>query len=105
MSHGEFLGYVGPAEIHDAELVDVENSGERLTVRLRCHDGSALSLLFEGVARTGSNDPRGMILYSLSELRGAPPVRCFVFTNADDESPGWELWATNFSIGTPEKCA
>ena len=45
------------------------------------------------------NEPEGMLLYSLSEMRALPPLRKFVFTNKEeDNQKSLSILATGFSI-------
>ena len=42
---------------------------------------------------------QGMLLYSLSEMRAAPPLREFVFTNNEKDHPGYlSILATDFCV-------
>ncbi len=45
------------------------------------------------------NQPEGMLLYSLSEMRASPPLRKFEFTNNEEDHPGYlSILATAFSV-------
>jgi hypothetical protein len=45
------------------------------------------------------NQPEGMLLYSLSEMRASPPLRKFVFANNEEDHPGYlSILATDFSV-------
>jgi hypothetical protein len=68
-------------------------------VRVRGASGKAFVVAFSGVFAVRANCPEGMMLYALTELRGEPPLRRFVFANWDDDSKAYlEVDATSFSI-------
>ena len=85
MAEGEFIAYVGDAEIHDGRIMAIREGVGSLSVEVRTLDGETLIVDFTGVSDVRSNRPVGMLLYSLSELDTSKPGRLFAFTNWDDE--------------------
>ena len=83
----EFVGYVGPSDLHNATVRRVESEGVSVTVLLESYEGRRFALRFYGVADWIASDPEGMMLYSLSEMRSVPPHRRFVFANWEDDAP------------------
>jgi hypothetical protein len=86
MAETPFVGYVGDADFHDGSVVAVEHQGGTAQVRVRGASGKVLVVEFGGVCAVRVNQAEGMVLYGLSELRGAPPLRRFAFANWDDDS-------------------
>ena len=85
MRETEFIAYVGIADIHDGTVLRVSAEGETAEVVIEGCSGREHSILFDGVDHVEMNEPEGMLLYSLSEMRAEPPLRKFVFTNNNDE--------------------
>jgi len=85
MAEGEFIGYVGDAEIHDGGIMAIREGVGSLSVEVRTLDGETLIVDFTGVSDVRSNRAVGMLLYSLSELDTSKPGRLFAFSNWDDE--------------------
>jgi hypothetical protein len=80
----EFLGYVGPAELHDGTVLAVECCGAEATVRVRGADAREYRLLFSGVRAIRAHRAEGMMLYAVAELRSDGSARRFVFPNWDE---------------------
>ncbi len=93
MPESEFLGYVGPAGLHDSEIVSVQRDSACLVVECLAEDGAQISLRFSGVEYCQPTSPIGMVLYSLTERRCSSPLRRFVFVNSEDDLPSWEVRA------------
>jgi len=56
-------------------------------------------IMFQGVDAVEMNAPEGMLLYALSEMRGSPLLRRFVFANNEEDHPGFvTILARDFSI-------
>src|SRR4051794_25394093 len=87
MSEAAFVGYVGDADFHDGSVWAVEHQGTTARVWVRGASGNVFVVEFGGVRAVRANQPEGMVLYALSELRGEPPLRRFAFANWDDDSP------------------
>jgi hypothetical protein len=80
-----FIGYVGPAGIHDGQIVAVERTGDVARVTLKSHGGGSLTVQFSGVRSLTMVRPVGMTVYALCEYSADSPWRRFVFANWDDE--------------------
>jgi hypothetical protein len=87
MTDASFVGYVGDADFHDGTVLAVEQQYGMARVRVRGASGKVLVVEFRGVRAVRANQPEGMMLYALSELRGELPLRRFAFANWDDDSP------------------
>jgi hypothetical protein len=96
---GELLGYVGGPQLHDAEIVRVEKSGEDLRVVIASENDSKFLVSFTGVQSLISNKPERMILYGMAELKGEVGHRRFVFVNWDeDDDARLEVSAAGYSM-------
>lgn len=85
MDNKVFVGYVGAPDIHDGEIIHLEHRGDKAIVVVKGGWlGNRITLEFEGVESVESEDPIGMILYSLSETKAPPPLRMFAFANWHD---------------------
>lgn len=89
MNDAGFIGYVGGPDFHDGVVLRVSVEGKRAEVVVEGYSGREHVVLFEGVNEVEMNAPEGMVLYSLSEMRATPPLRRFVFTNSDENHPGF----------------
>jgi hypothetical protein len=99
MGDTSFIGYVGEPDFHDGSVVAVERAKDSARVRVRGASGKILVAEFSGVQAVRSNRPEGMLLYALTETRGEPPLRCFVFANADEDSQAvLEIDAETFRV-------
>lgn len=99
MESPEFVGYVGIPDLHDGIVLRVSIEGKAAEVVVEGFSGRHHVLRFEGVGTVEMNQPEGMLLYSLSEMRNAPPLRKFEFTNNGEDHPGsLSILATDFSI-------
>jgi hypothetical protein len=95
----EFVAYVGIPDLHDGIVLRVAVEGKTAEVVVDGFSGRQHTVRFEGVETVRMNQPEGMLLYSISEMRAAPPLREFVFTNNDENHPGsLSILATGFSI-------
>lgn len=98
MSETEFVGYVGIADIHDGTVMDI-GEGKTVEVVLEGYSGHEHAILFDGVDQVEMNEPEGMLLYSLSEMRTKPPLRKFVFMNSsEDDQRTLTVVALNFRV-------
>ena len=99
MSETEFVAYVGIADIHDGTILRVSAEGKTAEVVIEGYSGREHAILFDGVDQVEMNEPEGMLLYSLSEMRAEPPLRKFVFTNNDeDDQKSLSVVALDFRI-------
>lgn len=99
MGENPFIGYVGDRDFHDGSVLAVECEGDSVRVRVSGYSGKTFLVEFFGVRNLKSNKPEGMWLYSLSEMRGEPPFRRFVFVNAEDHDEALlELEAESFCV-------
>jgi hypothetical protein len=75
----EFVGYVGPSEIHDATIERVDAEPNRLVVIVRsgAASGARLRIEFSEPVKVECERPVGMTLYALAELRGGRGQRRF----------------------------
>jgi hypothetical protein len=85
MSDSSFVAYRGNADFHDGTILDVHQEGSFSRVRVRGASKKVYIVEFSGVRSVDASRPGGMLLYSLSELVGEPPLRRFVFVNWDGE--------------------
>lgn len=96
---GDFIGYVGPPELHDGSIVQVQESSEGVKVSVQGDDGKPFVVAFSGVRSTSSNRPEGMILYGLAEMKEEGPCRKFIFLNWDEKDEAkLEIIATDFAV-------
>jgi hypothetical protein len=84
----EFARYVGSPDFHDGLVLRVSVEGNTAEVVVEGYSGREYVVLFEGVDEVELNEPEGMLLYSLSEMRASPPLRKFVFANNDEDHAG-----------------
>ena len=99
MESTDFVGYVGLPDFHDGVVLRVSVQGKTAEVVVEGYSGREHVVVFEGVHAVKMNQPEGMLLYSLSEMRAAPPLREFVFTNNEEDHPGYlSILATDFSV-------
>jgi hypothetical protein len=99
MSGTEFLRYVGPADVHDAIVVSVHRCEDYADVVLRSDAGRLFTIRFTGVREVRGNEPVGIMVYSLSELKEDAPRRRFAFPNWDEEDKrSLEIVASDFTI-------
>ncbi|HYT17173.1 MAG TPA: hypothetical protein VEO18_02870 [Thermoplasmata archaeon] len=104
MASGDFVGYVGPPDIHDGRIMRVERDGDHFWVDVKVESGEMLIFEFLGVTAIRSNRPEGMLLYSLSEMRSQAPLRRFVFTNWDTRDDAFlEVVARDFFVSRVPK--
>jgi hypothetical protein len=89
MADPSFVGYVGDSDFHDGVIVAVEHQNGMARVRVRGFSGKAFVVEFSGVRVVRANQPDGMALYALTEMRGEAPLRRFVFANWDDDSAAY----------------
>jgi hypothetical protein len=82
----EFLAYVGPPELHDAEILRVQRADEDLVVDLQTVEGQRIRVRFLSVTYVRDQSSLGMTIYSLSEMKHSSPGRSFVFANWDETS-------------------
>ena len=85
MDPRNFVRHVGPHDVHDAKVVDVQRRGDAAIVRLESMEGRRIDITFTGVAEVRAVRPIGMMVYSLAELEAEPPQRRFAFLNWDEE--------------------
>jgi hypothetical protein len=102
MNDSDFVAYVGDSDIHDAQILSIDNQGCTVDVHLRGASRRNFVVRFVGVQSVASNRPEGMMLYALVERRSAPPCRRFDFANWEDEDDArLEIMAEGFSILQP----
>jgi hypothetical protein len=95
----DFIGYVGPPELHDGVIVQVHESNEGVKVSVQGDDGKPFVIAFSDVRSTTSNRPQGMILYGLAETKEEGPGRKFVFLNWDEKDDAkLEIIAADFVV-------
>jgi hypothetical protein len=94
-----FIAYVGPPELHDGAIVQVQESNEGIEVSVQGDDGKPFVIAFSGVRSISSNRPEGMILYGLAEMKDEGPGRKFVFLNWDEKDEAkLEIIAADFAV-------
>jgi|SRR5579884_1865667 len=93
----EFVGYVGPPEIHDAVIERVDLGPDVLVVGLRTDfgRGPALRIEFDQPSAIDQHRAVGMTLYALAELSSENGRRRFQFVNWEEiDDARLELEAT-----------
>lgn len=81
----DFVGYVGPSDLHDATVRQIERVESSVTVFLESYEGRRFALRFWGVARVEANAPS--------------PHRRFVFVHTEDGAPEMlEIVAEGFEV-------
>ena len=99
MTDPEFVAYVGHADFHDGHIRAVCHAGDQVDVVVEGYSGRKYKVHFSGVRRFMANQPEGMMIYALNEMRATPPFRCFLFTNWDEDDPAsLEIEAREFTI-------
>jgi hypothetical protein len=99
MNSQDFIGYVGHPDFHDGVVLRVSVQGQIVEVVVDGFSGRQHVVRFEGVEAVEMNQPEGMVLYALSEMRASSAVRKFVFSNNDEDHPGYlSILATNFTV-------
>ncbi|HEV3417678.1 MAG TPA: hypothetical protein VG056_12715 [Pirellulales bacterium] len=99
MTDSSFVAYVGDADFHDGRVIDVQQIGTTVRVRVTGFSHRVFVAEFSGVRVVRSNRPEGMLLYALSERRCEAPLRRFVFLNWDEEdSAALEIDAEEFTV-------
>jgi hypothetical protein len=76
----DFVAYVGDPDLHDGRVVTVRRNGSAVHVEVRGASRRRYDVSFSGTQTVTSHHPDGMLLYSVSEMRGTPPLRRFVFS-------------------------
>ena len=95
----DFVAYIGPAGLHDGQILRVQSEQETYTVWIESESGRHFAIKFSRVLRTVVDSPVGMMLYALCEMRYKPPYRRFVFGNADAEDTAkLEVIAGNYEV-------
>ena len=93
------LRHLGPADIHDGSVIDVDHKGDEALVTVQGASGELYRIAFSGVQSVIANRAVGMTLYAFSELAAEGSGRRFTFTNWDDEDDAkLDIIAQNFSI-------
>lgn len=87
MKSPEFVGCVGISDLHDGIVLPVSVEVKTAEVVVDRFCGRQHVIRFEGVEVVEMNQPEGMLLYSLSEMRTVSPFRKFVLTNNDEDRP------------------
>jgi hypothetical protein len=85
MTNPSFIGYIGEADFHDGTILDVRQTTNSVHVHIRGGGGKIFVVEFKGVHSVQQNNPVGMMLYALSEVRGEYPLRKFMFANWEDD--------------------
>jgi hypothetical protein len=96
-----FLGYIEVPGLHDGAIVEVQESSDSVRVAVRGASGKHLAMEFFGVADIVLNQPEGMTLLGLAEVKQEGTNRKFVFLNWDEKDPAkLEIIASDFSLMT-----
>ena len=77
--------YIGPVDIHDGAIVDMQCLDDSLEVQIRSCEGRLFRVVFDRVAEIEDNRAVGMMLYALIERESEGSRRTFVFANWDDD--------------------
>ena len=88
MSSPDFVGYINEPDIHDGVILKVEQSDTKVRVLVRSYESQLYAFEFDLVQSVKSFEPKGMMLYSLTEMAAEEPFRRFVFGNWDEEGKG-----------------
>jgi hypothetical protein len=85
MDNENFIRYIGDYRIHDSRLKAIEVIEDNIQVSLIGEDKEIIIIKFVEVKSVKSNNAKGMILYSISEMEEQLPFRKFVFVSWDEE--------------------
>ena len=80
----DFVGYIGDRDFHDATITGVAHEGDAAQVFLTSESGRRIAVAFTGVESVEQHRADEMTIYALTEMRGSPPLRRFVFANRAD---------------------
>lgn len=86
MYEEDFIGYIGDYRIHDSSIKAIETDKDNIQVDLISEEREIITVRFVEVKSVKFNNPEGMVLYSISEMKEQAPFRKFVFVNWDEES-------------------
>jgi len=85
MDEESFVQYWYNEDVHDGKVHRLVQNADELTVEIDTQDGRRVTFEFSGVESVLRNRPEGMLLYSLTEMKGISPQRKFVFTNSNED--------------------
>lgn len=72
---------IGTHEIHDATITSIVSKVASLVVYLKSESGNKIVITFNGVSMLISNNPEGMLLYSLIRKRHQENTYRYTFVN------------------------
>jgi len=83
---GEFVGWVGPPQIHDGVIEQVDSGPDLVVVSLRADGGRGpvLRVEFDEPGAVDQNRAIGMTLYGLAEVTSETERRRFSFVNWEE---------------------
>lgn len=99
LSRDDFIAYIGGSDFHDATIVSRRLRGTHLEVFLKDVNERPFQVHFSGVEGVKENQPEGMLLYALAELKGNSALRRFCFVNWNEkDSAELEVVATDCRV-------
>ena len=96
--------YAGPWDIHDASIVHVTQSNNKLFVDIKADDfwgGRKFQLIFDGVTEAKSKNPEGFLLYGLWQDGENPPYQYKFLPEEDDDPAFLKVTATGLIYDEP----
>jgi hypothetical protein len=99
LNNSEFVAFVAPRDLHNGQVLRVEQNQDRVTVCVQGDTGRRFALEFSNVAELTAVKPEGMVLYALAEFAASAPLllRRFIFANwHDDDNVMLEVVAQSF---------
>lgn len=100
MPMNEWIAYTGDPDLQDGRILSV--NWRRDTFEVEVEGGShaqVITLVFHHVTDVGTEQPVGMQIAGISEVRSPEGARGFIFLNWDDgDGRALEVWGTAFSV-------
>jgi hypothetical protein len=99
MNTEDFTGYIGSQDIHDGTILRVIENNKVVIVRIQGASGKHHLIKFNNVTEVQANEPVGMILYAISEMKLDSAKRKFIFVNwEEDDSASLEILAEDYQL-------
>jgi hypothetical protein len=93
----KFIGYIGPPSIHDSVILSIHQEVDIVRIILKAYEGHLILVEFQGVEFIRQHLAEGMVLYALSEMQTALPLRHFVFVDTRAGEDGAEAFLEVFA--------
>jgi hypothetical protein len=101
----KFIAYLGEADFHDGFVERIVTQDDTLRVTLKADSGRHYQVVFSKASSILAERPEGMMLYAVSEVSCAPPLRKFIFLNGygpedtdDPEDPAFNEWTRKLEV-------